>query len=120
MKTSVTQDEIVVNVEERCIQIFVRGNNWPFSTASATKLDNGKWYLNRVFINAADRNKGIGSDLLDRMKEKLSSLSDFEELMVEPGGYDADPGRQRNFYTKNGFKNHHEGYMYWQRNASKP
>lgn len=108
--------ELRIAFDHSRLEIYYAGHDWPVSTASATNMNqDGKWYLNRIIVNKAERGRGFGTALLNKVKEKLCTLEDFSELIVEPGGYDSDPERQRNFYVKNGFETSREGYMYWRK-----
>jgi GNAT superfamily N-acetyltransferase len=61
------------------------------------------WYVNRVLVTMeGERGQGLGGMLLDRM---ISGVVDAHGkiLMVEPGGYNADPKRQQRFYESHDF-----------------
>lgn len=73
--------------------------------ASATELEPGVWYLNRMLVQPESaRGQGLGTQLLNRLLESISSKPEFQHILVEPGGYGVDPERQLRFYTKYGFK----------------
>ncbi|HEX9135646.1 MAG TPA: GNAT family N-acetyltransferase, partial [Nitrospirota bacterium] len=52
---------------------------------------------------ATARNAGLGSELLARLQEELKTAG-CKKLVVEPGGYNSDPKRLREFYERHGFK----------------
>jgi hypothetical protein len=65
----------------------------------------GVWYVNRVLVtNPSERGSGVGSYMLTVLKASLQRVSNFQALVVDPGGYGADPTRQANFYKRNGFR----------------
>ncbi len=63
------------------------------------------WLLNRVVVTPERfRGNGLGSKALQGLLEKLSKETSCQVLIVTPGGYNADPNEQENFYLKNGFE----------------
>lgn len=95
------------------VQMIRRG--WPIGVVEASVMSKGIWFLNRAVIRAeTDRRKGVGSQLLIKLLEKLKEQPDCKRLVVTPGGYGSDPSAQENFYLKNGFKLHKRGYFYWE------
>lgn len=86
-------------------------------------LVNGRWWLSRAILKPANlRNKGIGSMMVDFLKEGIL-LSDTKVVIVSPGGYGEDIRKQINFYKKNGFttvENGMEGpYLEWRHDGKK-
>ena len=72
--------------------------------ASIFPFETGAWYLNRVLVPIpALRNQGVGSYLLVLLKTVLTQRQ-ATCLIVEPGGYGADPDAQIRFYRRNGFR----------------
>lgn len=62
------------------------------------------WYVNRCLVQPAKRRgNGVGSQLLTALKDAVSKHRLSGPLVVTPGGYDADPAKQENFYKKAGF-----------------
>ncbi len=82
-----------------------KGKNRPVSgEVSATEFKPGEWYLNRAIVGPDEaRGKGLGTQLLKLLLERISSKSNFQRISVEPGGYHTDLAKQVRFYTKNGF-----------------
>lgn len=71
----------------------------------ATELAPGEWYINRAIVGPKQqRGLGLGSQLMTRLLAVVSSKPGFVHVNVEPGGYGESPKKQKNFYTKNGFK----------------
>jgi ribosomal protein S18 acetylase RimI-like enzyme len=88
--------------------------------ASATELEPGIWYLNRLLVQPeAARGFGLGTQLLQALVAALSTKLNFKRLLVEPGGYGVDPVRQLRFYTTFGFKltNDRTAYQYTKEQA---
>ena len=83
------------------------------SVAEASNIGQGKWYLNRVKVNS-EKGLGLGTRLLQKLLQALQERGDFREVVVEPGGYGSDIKKLVNFYEKNGFVKHPEGYWTWQ------
>lgn len=73
------------------------------SIASIDNLHDGRWWISRVNVQGVEKGKGLGSKLLKKAMEEVFSFSP-KEIIVTPGGYNADIKRQVNFYKKNGFK----------------
>jgi N-acetylglutamate synthase-like GNAT family acetyltransferase len=73
-------------------------------TASADATSKPEqWSVSRVLIEPPEsRNKGIGGKLLEMLKQEVKDIG-IKELIVCPGGYDADQVKQINFYEKHGF-----------------
>lgn len=71
------------------------------SIAQADNI-NGTWWISRVNVNQLQRNKGIGSLLLNNLIKEILKLGDFK-IVVCPGGYNENIEQQYNFYIKNGF-----------------
>lgn len=71
------------------------------------------WQINRIVIYPAlSRGNGVGSYLLGLLKAEVVKRH-CERLLVVPGGYDADPVKQRNFYAKNGFSDKGGNVFEW-------
>lgn len=64
----------------------------------------GYWYLNRALVEPPTaRGQGFGTYVMKRLLDTLAQRSDFEALIVEPGGYTNQIGKQRRFYRRLGF-----------------
>jgi GNAT superfamily N-acetyltransferase len=86
------------------VSVFIIDRCYMNAVAQASLMPNGIWYFNRLLIkNPKERGKGTGSKLLARLKEELIKQN-CRILVVEPGGYGADPVRQWRFYSERGFK----------------
>jgi GNAT superfamily N-acetyltransferase len=67
-------------------------------------MEDGVWYLNRAIIrDPKARGRGVGTTLLTRLLQEVAAQG-CTRLIVEPGGYGADPQKQRRFYEKSGFR----------------
>ena len=73
------------------------------SLAEADEFEPGHWWIARVFIQVSHRGQGLGSKLLQTLIESCAEQG-ARFIEVSPGGYDADPVRQRAFYAQNGFQ----------------
>ena len=97
------------------MKTYVTGN-----TVTTYKIENGRvvatagmdlllfpstWWINRVFVSPELRGQGVGSQLLNTLKEN----SKGKPILVHYGGYGADPVKQRSFYLSNGFKEQPKG-----------
>lgn len=72
------------------------------ATAEASNLGD-VWYVNRVLVQPPKcRGKGIGGVLIEALKEAVKSVGG-KILVVTPGGYNAEPEDQVNFYKQHGF-----------------
>lgn len=69
------------------------------ATAEASRMGDGTWYLNRVFVRPEHRGKRWGVRVLDRLLQQADN-----DVIVDPGGYGSDPDALANFYAKMGFK----------------
>lgn len=75
------------------------------AVAEASKIDEKRWYVNRVLVQPATARKGgLGSYVVGLLVATLRLRADFESIVVEPGGYSDDLKGQRKFYRKQGFK----------------
>lgn len=72
------------------------------SSASADRIKDDAWWIPRVFVHPKHRGQGVGSSLLQELVKRCLEQGP-DRIEVAPGGYESDPERQRNFYTKNGF-----------------
>lgn len=79
------------------------------------------WWISRVLVtDEADRGKGIGGVLLDLMLAEVVKQGG-RVVIVGPGGYGADPKRQRQFYEAHDFAKVGEGSdVHWAWNADLP
>ena len=117
-KTSMTEGEPAVRVvatPESCsVSLVVPGGFRAAAVAEASLMpwiNDGdhdptprSWYVNRVLVTSPDsRGSGLGTQVLEALKDAVRSQGG-REMIVEPGGYGADPDKQKNFYVKNGFK----------------
>lgn len=74
----------------------------------------GRWWLARAnIVDPELRGMGLGSKMMDLMKQALTKQDGFKELLVAPGGYGSDPKQQIKFYLKQGFKKISEGGYLW-------
>jgi GNAT superfamily N-acetyltransferase len=72
--------------------------------AEASWMPDGFWYINRVLVKPPElRGKGIGGQLLERLKQELKEKAKATLIVVDPGGYGMDVEKQRRFYLKHGF-----------------
>ena len=70
--------------------------------AEATEVG-GVWWVNRVIVQPENlRGRGIGSRLVEALKQKVKELGG-SRLIVCPGGYHDDVESQRRFYERCGF-----------------
>lgn len=77
-------------------------------------LDPGVWWIARCLVREEYRGHGLGSYMLRRVQEHLQGLDGFVKIVVEPGGYNADPARQRAFYERQGFREEEpDGALIW-------
>lgn len=76
------------------------------STASADCIEEHVWYINRVFVNAKFRRKGIGTKMVEKLKEEIKGRDPKAMLIVTPGGYDIPLKSQIAFYNSIGFKDY--------------
>lgn len=80
--------------------------------AEASWLPDGFWYINRVLVKPSElRNKGIGGQLLERLKQELKEKAKATLIVVDPGGYGMNVKRQRQFYRQHGFVADEAGRM---------
>lgn len=72
-------------------------------SAEADELRPGVWWIARVFVRPEHRGSGLGTRLLASLMTEVTSQG-ASEVQVAPGGYGADPARQRAFYVAAGFE----------------
>ena len=94
-----------ITVNAKCPGSFRGG------TCSISLIPGKFWYVNRVLVDADYRGKGVGSKMLQAAIKAVKEQGG-NEIVVEPGGYDADPERQKNFYLRNGFVKKEDYYVY--------
>lgn len=84
-------------------------------------LPEGGWFLNRLIVNdEAYRGKGIGGEVLERLKRFLSREPGRPYIIVTPSGYGTDPERRLRFYLSNGFvpaEGEYTGALVWRPEA---
>lgn len=74
----------------------------------------GVWWVARCLVKEEHRGRKLGSLLLTRVQEHLRGREGFIKMVVEPGGYNSDPARQRAFYERQGFREEEpEGALIW-------
>jgi ribosomal protein S18 acetylase RimI-like enzyme len=100
--TSAMTTNIAVNVSQEAVSVMQLHGELKTSVVQASNMG-PYWYLNRAKVHNQYQGQGIGSALLKLVIDSIQELGG-SVLVVEPGGYDSDPVRQRNFYLKNGFK----------------
>lgn len=89
----------------QCVSItmLVDGKMWPAGVAEASWIQDGEWFVNRVFIRPEHRRKGIGKVLVTRMLEEATRQG-CTKMILTPGGYDLTYEQQRDFYVACGFR----------------
>lgn len=91
----------VVSTNQAVSVMWLPEGGWKPAIVQASNMGS-HWYLNRAMVPEAYRGQGVGSKLLKELFAQLD-MHKAGLLIVEPGGYGADPKKQRNFYLKNGF-----------------
>lgn len=80
-------------------------------------LPDGGWYLNRIVVyDLSLRGKGLGAEVLERLKRYVSREGETPYIIVEPGGYDSKPERLVAWYVRQGFvpaEGQFQGAMVW-------
>ncbi len=94
------------------VMLFVGGGNHAW--AATIGIDElpwtpGVWWIARCLVKEKYRGQGLGSYVIGRVQEHFRGLEGFVKLVVEPGGYNADPARQRAFYVRQGFREEEPG-----------
>lgn len=112
----VTRDAQYVGV------MYTKEGTYGASVAGASEMntETGEWFLNRVSVRPEHRRKGIGSELLRKLKHALDGTT-CKKLIVTPGGYGTPLNVLLAFYEKNGFavvRDYPELEMVWQRTRS--
>lgn len=72
------------------------------SIASADEVEPGVWWVCRVRVADAYQGQGVGSRLVAAMLTECTKHG-ARLVKVTPGGYGADPRRQKAFYARCGF-----------------
>ena len=93
--------KISINPNKVCVTKMV--GDVPKACAEA-ELMCDEWFVNRVLVKDPDqRNKGIGSEMVEKMLTAIYGQNPDAVVTVLPGGYGENPDEQANFYQKNGF-----------------
>ena len=94
------------------VGIYMRAELNPASlgVAEASQVDDGEWFLNRVFIPEKLRGQGIGTALVAKLLEETTRQG-CKKLVLTPGGYDTPYEQQEAFYLKCGFRLIQPGLM---------
>lgn len=94
----------IISNPEYCSATIYKLDRSLSATAEANPCGLNKWLICRVLVNPPDqRNKGIGTKLLDKLIRAIKKQGG-KEVLVAPGGYSSDLKAQKRFYTKFGFK----------------
>lgn len=102
--------DLIINktIQSVSVGIIIDGK---LSVANADNLMDGNWWISRVNVNDKIRGKGIGTTLLKRLINEVLTYGETN-IIVAPGGYNADTDKQFHFYEKNGFiKTDEEGML---------
>jgi len=82
-----------------CVTVSVNDGVLPIATADMDRMGD-KWWLARLVVKKPHRGKGIGRELVAKLKENAGGFP----IEVMPGGYDLTKEEQFAFYEKCGFK----------------
>ena len=85
------------------VTMRVEGSVLSAGVAEASWVQDGEWFVNRVFIRPEHRRKGIGKTLVTRMLEEATKQG-CTKMVLTPGGYGFPYEAQRNFYVACGFR----------------
>lgn len=78
--------------------------------AEASKMGDGSWYLNRVFVRPHCRGRGLGSKVLRALLDRADA-----DVIVDPGGYNSDYNQLLSFYSQMEFRQTPlKGRMRWE------
>lgn len=70
-----------------------------------------EWWINRVNVPEKYRRKGVARHMMNKAISKINSIG-ATGIIVQPGGYDMDNDKQREFYRECGFVDTHDGMKY--------
>ncbi len=102
---SETAQQFRVAVTEHVISVSFVSEHLSSGVASADRYGVDLWWVSRVYIRPTARAKGLGSIMLEKLKEAFAETATPRAvLLVCPGGYGENIERQQNFYVKNGFR----------------
>jgi GNAT superfamily N-acetyltransferase len=87
--------------------------------ANPYPLEQGWWWLARLKVQDRHQGHGLGTLLLLRLLDTLSS-KDIKGLIVSPGGYGSDEKELFRFYKNRGFEDGKEGELRWYRKSPFP
>lgn len=99
--------KIHVNSHPMCCSVMAydealsHGNAEASNMSHFTRDGRARWYLNRLKVR--NPGHGQGAIILKKLQETLAARDDFQELIVEPGGYGSDVNRLIKFYESHGF-----------------
>lgn len=85
------------------ITMLADGKMRPVGCAEASRVQDGEWFVNRVFIHPEHRRKGIGKILVTKMLEEATRQG-CTKMVLTPGGYGFPYEAQRDFYVSCGFR----------------
>ncbi len=102
MENELAPENLIVNAFGGSVDLLYRHSNFEASVASATEMEKGEWWINRVNVHRAYRGNGYGSKLVQLLVKTIKDCGG-KEVTAAPGGYGEDPKKQYNFYYKNGF-----------------
>lgn len=100
------------------LSLYVGGGRFAWSGALGVDElpgePTGVWWVARCLVKEEYRGRGLGSFLVAQVQEHFRELEGFRKMVVEPGGYNADPARQRAFYERQGFREEEpDGALIW-------
>lgn len=99
----------------KIVSVSMRFDNGIRGCAEANYMpDFNYWWICRVVLYPADcRGRGFGSKMLKLMLDNIFDTDAEHKVVVAPGGYDAEPKKQKAFYLKHGFeKDPHEDFLF--------
>lgn len=84
--------------QRNCVTVSILDGCMGIATADMD-LQGDKWWLARLVVKKPYRGKGLGRELISKLKENARGIP----IEVMPGGYDLTKEEQFTFYKKCGF-----------------